>query len=77
MTIRTRKFVGTVLLLLFFAVYVLALMVVFSVLPLLHSNTLVEVLFYVIGGLLWVLPAAWLVRWMQMPEAAQNSDESS
>ena len=67
MTIRTRKLIGTVMLLVFLAVYALLAMLAAVVLQV-SGNKAVELLFYVVGGLAWVVPAAWLVRWMQKPD---------
>lgn len=68
MNIRTRKLVGTVLLLVFLAVYAFLAMLIAVVLQV-NGNKLGELLFYIVGGLAWVVPAAWLVRWMQKPDA--------
>ena len=67
MTIRMRKLIGTVMLLVFLAVYALLAMLAAVVLQV-SGNKAVELLFYVVGGLAWVVPAAWLVRWMQKPD---------
>ena len=68
MTIRTRKLIGTVALLVFLAVYALLAMMLAIVLQV-GSSKLAELLYYIVGGLAWVVPAAWLVRWMQKPDA--------
>ncbi len=68
MTMRTRKLVGAVLLLLFIALYALVAMLVAVVLQV-NGSKLAELIYYVVAGLLWVLPAAWLVKWMQKPDA--------
>lgn len=70
MTIRTRKFVGAVLLLVFLAVYALAAMLVAVALQV-NGSKMAEMVYYVVAGLLWVLPAGWLIRWMQKPDTAQ------
>lgn len=67
MTARTRKFVGAIALLVFLAVYALAAMMVAVVLQV-STSKLAEVVYYPVAGLLWVLPAMWLVRWMQYPD---------
>lgn len=67
MTIRMRKLIGTVVLLLFLAGYALLAMLV-AVMLQVSDSKLVELAFYVVGGFAWVLPAAWLVRWMQRPD---------
>ncbi len=68
MTLRTRKFIGAIVLLVFLTVYALAAMMVAVVLQV-RDSKLVELLYYPIAGLLWVLPAMWLVKWMQRPDA--------
>jgi peptidoglycan/LPS O-acetylase OafA/YrhL len=65
-TPSTRKLVGTIALLLFLAVYALAAMMAAIVLQVSASKT-VEVAYYAVAGLLWVLPAGLLVTWMQRP----------
>lgn len=69
MTMRTRKLVGTLLLLAFLIVYALAAMMVAIVLQV-NGSKLAEVVYYVVAGLLWVLPAGWLIKWMQRPDTA-------
>lgn len=68
MTLRTRKFIGAIALLVFLTVYALAAMMVAIVLQV-SASKLAELLYYPIAGLLWVLPAMWLVKWMQRPDA--------
>jgi hypothetical protein len=72
MTMRARKLIGTVVLLAFLAVYALVVMLVAVVLQVKDSK-IVELLFYIIGGLAWVVPAALLVRWMQKPDPPKSS----
>jgi len=67
LTIRIRKLIGTILLLIFIAVYALAVMAVAIVLQV-NANKWVELAFYIVGGLAWVIPAALLVRWMVRPD---------
>jgi hypothetical protein len=68
MTLRTRKLVGAIALLVFLALYALAAMMVAIVLQV-SASKLVELIYYPVAGLLWVLPAMWLVKWMQRPDA--------
>lgn len=67
MSIRTRKLIGTIVLLLFVAVYAILVMALGSS-RLLDMNGFVTLLFYAGAGLLWVPPAAIIIRWMQRPE---------
>lgn len=68
MTNRMRKLVGAIALLLFLAVYALAAMLVAVGLQV-SENRLLQLLYFPVAGLLWVLPAMWLVKWMQRPDA--------
>lgn len=68
MTLRTRKLVGAIALLVFLALYALAAMMVAITLQV-NASKLVELIYYPVAGLLWVLPAMWLIKWMQRPDA--------
>lgn len=63
MTPRIRKLVGTVLLLIVLAIYALVVMLVASMLVT-DGNKIIEMIFYAIAGLAWVLPAGYLIKWM-------------
>jgi regulator of protease activity HflC (stomatin/prohibitin superfamily) len=67
MQVRTRKLIGTILLLLFLAVYATAAAVIGSGRIALTPQW-VQFAFYLTTGLLWVIPAGLLVRWMQRPD---------
>jgi hypothetical protein len=67
MTIRTRKLVGTIILLVFITVYcLLAMALAVSVLP--NASAAGQLVFYAVAGLLWVIPAGLLVSWMGKPD---------
>lgn len=68
MTQRTRKLVGAVALLVFLSVYALLAMLAAVVLQV-NGSRVVELVYYVVAGLLWVIPAGLLVTWMQRPDA--------
>ena len=63
MSIRVRKLVGAVVLIVLVVGWALVAMAL-AQLPALKSNGLVEALYYVLAGLGWVLPAMPLVKWM-------------
>jgi hypothetical protein len=67
MTTRTRKLVGTILLLAFLVLYALAAMLAAVVLQV-RASPFVELVYYVVAGLAWVVPAGLLIRWMARPE---------
>jgi hypothetical protein len=68
MRIRTRKFFGTIALLLLVVVWSLAGMTV-AQLPWLASSGLLQAIFYVVAGIGWVLPAMPIISWMSRPDA--------
>lgn len=74
MTMRTRKLVGTIVLLVFLSVYAFIAMLV-AVAIQISGSKLAEPAFFLVAGVLWVLPAGWLVRWMQKPDAPPDHEE--
>jgi peptidoglycan/LPS O-acetylase OafA/YrhL len=62
MTQRKRKLIGTIALLALIVVYALLALAVAIVLQVRDANK-------VVAGLLWVVPAACLISWMQKPDA--------
>ena len=67
MTIRTRKFFGTIALLLLALVWSLTGMAV-AQLPILANSGILQAIFYVVAGMGWVLPAMPIVGWMSRPD---------
>ena len=67
MTTRVRKLIGTVALLVFLTVYVWIAAAIGSG-RLAQAPALAQALYYLVAGLLWVLPAGLLIRWMQRPD---------
>jgi hypothetical protein len=66
---RLRKFIGAILLIVLVSFWaLLAMALAQSVLT--DINGLVAVLFYVVAGLGWVLPAMPLISWMARPDKA-------
>jgi len=68
MKIRTRKFIGTIGLLILVVVWSLLGMTIAQT-PWLASSKLAQGIFYVVAGLGWVLPAMPLISWMSRPDA--------
>jgi hypothetical protein len=69
MTQRKRKLIGTIALLALIMAYALLALAVAIVLQVRDANKIAELIYYVVAGLLWVVPAAWLISWMQRPDA--------
>jgi hypothetical protein len=69
MPLRLRKFIGAILLITLVVSWALVAMALAQA-PAIKANGLIEVIYYVVAGLAWVLPAMPLVRWMSRPNAA-------
>jgi hypothetical protein len=68
MSIRTRKLIGAVALLLLVSVWgLLAMALAQSVLT--NINGFVAAIYYVVAGLGWVLPAMPLISWMSRADS--------
>lgn len=66
MSLRIKKLIGAVALLVLVSVWaLLAMALAQSVLT--STNGLLAGIYYVVAGLGWVLPAMPLIRWMQKP----------
>jgi hypothetical protein len=63
MPIRLRKLIGAVILIILVVTWALVAMTLAQS-PMIKANGLIEVIYYVVAGLGWVLPAMPLVRWM-------------
>jgi hypothetical protein len=63
MRIRTRKFLGTIFLLVLVVIWSLLGMAV-AQMPWLAASGFWQAIFYVVAGLGWVLPAMPIVSWM-------------
>jgi hypothetical protein len=68
MPIRLRKFIGAVALIVLVLTWSLVAMALAQS-PVIKANGLIEVIYYVVAGLGWVLPAMPLVSWMAKPDS--------
>lgn len=68
MTIRTRKLIGTVCLLCLVVVWSLLGMAVAQA-PMIAASKLAQVIYYVVAGIGWILPAMPLIAWMSRPDS--------
>jgi hypothetical protein len=69
MPIRLRKLVGAILLIVLMVTWALVAMTLAQS-AVVKSNGLIEVIYYIVAGLGWVLPAMPLIRWMSQPDSA-------
>ncbi len=67
MTIRTRKFLGIFALLALVVVWSFLCMSI-AQLPFLANSRWLQLGFYIVAGLGWVLPAMPIVSWMSRPD---------
>ena len=63
MSLRLRKFIGAIALLVLVVVWALVAMALAQA-PAIRESALAATLYYIIAGLGWVVPAMPLVRWM-------------
>ncbi|MCH9807698.1 MAG: DUF2842 domain-containing protein [Alphaproteobacteria bacterium] len=70
MTMRTRKLIGTIALFFMIAVYALLAMVVAVALEVNTTSKFVELAYYFVAGLLWIVPAGMIIQWMSRDDAA-------
>ncbi len=75
MPVRVRKFIGAVALFVLVTVWALLAMAV-AQFPAIRDNTVLSILYYVIAGLGWILPAMPLVSWMSAPPPGLENRKS-
>jgi hypothetical protein len=63
MPIRLQKLIGTVLLIILVIVYAVVATTV-AVAQLAESGPLAHFLFFLLSGLLWILPAMGIIKWL-------------
>ena len=68
MTIRTRKFIGAIALILLAVVWSLLGMTL-AQMPVIANSGWLQGVYYVVVGIGWVLPAMPIVSWMLRPDA--------
>jgi len=68
MPVRLRKFVGAIMLIAVVVTWALLAMALAQSAAV-KTNGLIEVIYYIVAGLGWVLPAMPLIRWMSRPDS--------
>ncbi|MBD0416691.1 DUF2842 domain-containing protein [Oryzicola mucosus] len=72
MPVRLKKLIGTVLLVLLVIVYSMVATLI-AVAQLAESGPLVHFIYFALGGLVWILPAMLIIKWMvKDPKATQR-----
>lgn len=64
MNVRVKKAIGTVITVIFMVIYCFAAMLL-AVRLLPETSGLIQFAYYLVAGLLWVVPVAALISWMQ------------
>lgn len=67
MKARTRKLIGTVVLLIFLSLYAWAAAAIGAG-RITFAPGWAQFAYFLVAGLAWVIPAGLLIRWMQRPE---------
>ena len=68
MRMRTRKLIGTLGMLIFVVVYALAAMALAQG-RVTEAPAWAQTIIYAVLGLLWIAPAALIIRWMEKPDS--------
>ena len=71
MTIRPRKLIGTIVLVLFLVVYALIAMAL-GASQIVGGPYIVQVIYFLLAGLAWIIPAGILIRWMARPDNSET-----
>ncbi len=66
MSMRIKKLIGTLLLIVLVLVYALVATIV-AVAQLSESGPVVHLAFFLFTGMLWVLPAMGIIKWLMIP----------
>lgn len=64
---RTRKLVGTIIMLVYALVYALIAMALADS-RISQEGFMIKTIFYIIIGLAWIIPLMPLIRWMERPD---------
>jgi carbon starvation protein CstA len=71
MPLRLKKFIGTILIIVLVLVYAVLATTIAS-LTLATSPWWVHLLYFFLSGLLWILPAMLIIKWMAGPKAGRR-----
>lgn len=66
MSVRTKKIIGVFLMIILVVTYAMIAVTV-ATYRLAESAWYIHMLYFLVTGLLWVLPAMWLIKWMETP----------
>lgn len=72
MSSKVRQLLGILILLIYLTIYCLAAMGV-AANYVLEANRLVQGLYFVVAGIVWLPPAMWLIKWMQRSDRESDA----
>ena len=75
MPIRLKKLIGTILLIILVIAYALIATMV-AVAQLSESGPLVHLTFFFLTGILWILPAMGIIKWLILPPRPKSRNGS-
>lgn len=67
MPLRLKKFIGTILIIILVSVYAIVATTI-ATLTLSNSPWYVHLLYFLFSGVLWILPAMLVIKWMAGPK---------
>lgn len=71
MPVRVKKLIGTVILVVLVVVYALVASAI-AVARLGESGPVVHLIYFFTTGILWIVPAMFVIRWMVRPSAGRT-----
>lgn len=66
MSVRTRKLIGMIALVVLVVIYALVAVAI-AVANLAESSNMVHLAYFFFSGLLWIIPAMFIIKWMAKP----------
>ena len=73
MPVRVKKFIGIFIMIILVIVYAMTAVTV-ATYRLAESAWYIHMAYFLVTGLLWVLPAMWLIKWMETPPKSKATD---
>lgn len=73
MPVRVKKFIGIFIMIVLVIVYAMTAVTV-ATYRLAESPWYIHMAYFLVTGLLWVLPAMWLIKWMETSPKSKASD---
>ncbi len=73
MPVRVKKFIGIFIMIVLVIVYAMTAVTV-ATYRLAESPWYIHMAYFLVTGLLWVLPAMWLIKWMETPPKSKTTD---